>query len=45
MNILVVPSWAPTKDNPISGSFFKEQATALSKKGHNVFLLVLQMGK
>jgi glycosyltransferase involved in cell wall biosynthesis len=28
-NILFIPSWYPTKDNPINGSFFQEQAVAL----------------
>jgi len=29
--ILMIPSWYPTKENPIHGSFFKEQAMALSE--------------
>ncbi|HAW08195.1 MAG TPA: hypothetical protein DCW42_03355, partial [Bacteroidetes bacterium] len=32
MNILIIPSWYPTKDNPISGIFFKEQAEALVER-------------
>jgi glycosyltransferase involved in cell wall biosynthesis len=28
--ILMIPSWYPTKENPIHGSFFQEQALALS---------------
>lgn len=28
-NILMIPSWYPTKTNPIGGSFFQEQALAL----------------
>lgn len=39
MNILILPSWYPTKENPLSGSFFREQALALFKKGHNVIVL------
>ena len=39
MNILIVPSWYPSKSNPSSGSFFREQAIALAKFGHNVMLL------
>lgn len=30
--ILMLPSWYPTKENPLSGSFFKEQAEVLSEK-------------
>jgi glycosyltransferase involved in cell wall biosynthesis len=39
MNILIVPSWYPKKSNPSSGSFFREQAMALAKYGHNVIVL------
>ncbi len=31
MNILIIPSWYPTKNSPLSGIFFKEQAIALAK--------------
>ena len=31
-NVLMIPSWYPTEENPISGSFFREQALALSRK-------------
>jgi len=30
--ILMMPSWYPTNDDPIGGSFFKEQAEILSEK-------------
>ena len=30
-NILFLPSWYPTRENPLRGSFFREQALALSK--------------
>lgn len=36
MHILVLPSWYPTPDNPINGSFFAEQAEALARYGHRV---------
>ena len=36
MRILVLPSWYPTKDDPIRGCFFREQAQALSRSGHRV---------
>lgn len=32
MKILMIPSWYPTRENPISGSFFKEQAEVISEK-------------
>jgi len=31
MNVLVIPSWYPTRDDPLSGSFFREQALLLSE--------------
>ncbi|MCC3356919.1 glycosyltransferase [Bacillus sp. REN16] len=39
MRIVIVPSWYPTEDNPINGVFFKEQAKALQKAGHDVTVL------
>lgn len=39
MHILVIPSWFPSKENPISGVFFIEQAEALVKYGNNVGIL------
>ncbi|WP_251240168.1 hypothetical protein [Bhargavaea ginsengi] len=38
MKVLVVPSWYPTNDNPISGIFFKQQAIALQRYGANVIV-------
>lgn len=29
--ILMLPTWYPTKDNPINGVFFREQAIAMQK--------------
>lgn len=43
MNILIVPSWYATKDNPVLGSFFREQALALSARGHNVSLAYVSL--
>lgn len=40
MHILLIPSWYSTPDNPIRGSFFREQADALHKAGHRVGLLI-----
>lgn len=38
MRVLIVPSWYPTVDNPIKGSFFKEQAEELVKQGIEVIV-------
>lgn len=38
MNVLIVPSWYKSEINPVLGSFFREQALALSKQGHNVYV-------
>jgi glycosyltransferase involved in cell wall biosynthesis len=43
MKILFIPSWYPTKDSPLSGTFFREQANALHKNGHEVFVLFSQV--
>lgn len=40
MHILLIPSWYSTPDNPIRGSFFREQADALHKAEHHVGLLI-----
>ncbi|MEH7344980.1 glycosyltransferase [Bacillus sp. JJ1532] len=39
MNILIIPSWYPSKGNRLSGSFFREQAIALKNAGHHVIVL------
>jgi len=36
MHILILPSWYPSKMNPVRGIFFKEQALALAKSGLKV---------
>lgn len=38
MNILMVPSWYKNETNSISGSFFREQALALVRRGHRVWV-------
>lgn len=38
MNILMVPSWYKNETNSILGSFFREQALALTKMGHQVYV-------
>jgi L-malate glycosyltransferase len=40
VHILVIPSWYSTPTNPVRGSFFREQAFALQKAGHQVGILV-----
>jgi glycosyltransferase involved in cell wall biosynthesis len=40
MHILIIPSWYNTPAEPIRGSFFRDQALALQKAGHQVGILV-----
>lgn len=40
MHVLFLPSWYPTKDNPVAGIFFKKQVEALINNGHQVGVLV-----
>lgn len=42
-HILIIPSWYPKDADDISGSFFREQAIALSKSGLNVGLISPQI--
>ncbi len=37
-NVLFMPSWYPTKENPINGSFFKEQTNVLTSNFNIVVL-------
>lgn len=39
MHILIIPSWYPNSFNSLDGIFFKEQAEALAKLGHNVTVI------
>lgn len=43
MNILIIPSWYSTNNNPTSGSFFKEQAQALKESGINVIVAFVEI--
>ena len=43
LHILIIPSWYPAKADDINGSFFREQALALSKKGHKVGVIASSM--
>ncbi len=36
VHVLLIPSWYATSSNPVSGSFFREQARALARAGHRV---------
>ncbi|HIY23241.1 MAG TPA: glycosyltransferase [Candidatus Brachybacterium merdigallinarum] len=40
MRVLVVPSWYPSEQEPLNGSFFREQAAMVAEAGHEVTLLV-----
>lgn len=42
LHILVIPSWYPRFDGDIGGSFFREQALALQKTGHQVGVIYPQ---
>jgi len=37
--ILIIPSWYPNKDNPLLGSFYREQASLLGKKDFDISVL------
>jgi glycosyltransferase involved in cell wall biosynthesis len=39
MEILIIPSWYPSRGAPVNGIFFKEQAIALARNGHNVTVI------
>ncbi len=43
MKILIIPSWYPEKPGDINGSFFREQALALNKYGHQVGVIYPQL--
>ncbi len=38
-HILIIPSWYKTREMPVYGSFFEEQARGLMKRGHKVGIL------
>ena len=42
-HILIIPSWYPKDNNDTSGSFFREQAIALSKFGYTVGIISPQI--
>lgn len=43
MHVLIIPSWYPKDRDDISGSFFREQAIALKKHGHQVGVVYPQL--
>ena len=40
LHVLLIPSWYPTSDNPVSGVFFREQALMLQEAGINPGVVV-----
>lgn len=42
LHILIIPSWYPRFDGDIGGSFFREQALALQKSGHQIGVIYPQ---
>ena len=40
LNVLIVPSWFPSKESPVEGVFFEQQIEALKKKGLNVVVIL-----
>lgn len=42
MHILIIPSWYKDKEHPYLGIFFREQAVALAKIGHQVSVLFVE---
>lgn len=43
MNILIIPSWYNTDNNPTNGSFFREQAHGIKEKGNNVIVAFVEV--
>lgn len=43
IHILIIPSWYPQKSDDIGGSFFREQALALSKEGYKIGVISVSM--
>lgn len=43
MNVLIVPSWYPNELNNVVGSFFKEQAECIARKGINVTVFAINI--
>lgn len=42
MNICIVPAWYPKNENDVTAIFFREQAQALSNRGHNVSVVLIE---
>lgn len=42
MNICIVPAWYPKDEKDVTAIFFREQAQALSKRGHNVSVVLIE---
>jgi len=45
MKVLMIPSWYPTENAPLLGTFYKEQAEALAQKGVDVAVAHVCVGR
>lgn len=43
MNVLMIPSWYPTEEMPMLGTFYKEQAQAMAAHGANVAVIYVDV--
>lgn len=43
MRILILPSWYPNNDQDTNGVFFRDQAIALARAGHEVSVLAIKL--
>jgi glycosyltransferase involved in cell wall biosynthesis len=44
VNLFIIPSWYPSKQNPIAGIFTQEQAIAIAEVGENINVIVSTWG-
>ncbi len=42
MNLYIIPAWYPQNGDDVVGIFFREQAHALSERGHNVTVIHIE---
>lgn len=42
MRLYIIPAWYPQNDNDVTASFFREQAQALAKNGHDVTVIHIE---
>ena len=43
MKVLMIPSWYPTAEAPLLGTFYKEQAEALAARGVDMAVLYVNV--